>query len=211
MRITSISTRLGFAISLVFATTALGCGDDSSRANDADVQTATAAGQNRGQTLGSEASADINASDDQTAIEKTASILRTINNGEIQEAQTVMDLTVDEEIDDFATTMIQDHTALNAQLDAFLLDRNLAPKDTAVSVALTEDTAANLRELKATDLNQIGRIYFRMEVQGHQEALVIVDSLMDVDKDTELDSFLGRTRDLISDHLKSAIDHLRNQ
>ena len=103
-----------------------------------------------------------------------------------------------------ASTMLRDHTALNARASAVAQGDNLVPTESAVSV----DVFNSNREIKSEDvedLNPAAREWLTREVRLHEEALALIESqLLPLASDDELKALLEEERQKIQSHLSMA-------
>jgi putative membrane protein len=178
-----------------------GCSDDDSDATDTDVQAAMDDGDAHGNALAPQTTDDL---------AEQASVIHTINDGEILQAMTVLDQTDDSEAVDFANMMIEMHTQSNAMIEAMMDDQQIEPADNAVSQTLRQEAAAGVAQLESDSDDDVARLYLHMQVMMHEEAYVIVSALQDNDTgDTDWSTLVDDTLDTIQTHREDAINRLQ--
>src|SRR5262245_30584286 len=111
---TNEAIRVGAPIALLLAAGLVACG----ATNDAPIRDAVAAGSASGFSISAQASVELSSVDVDTASATTVSIVHTINDGAIAEAQTALALTDDPDAVDFANLTITQATTSNSMLDA---------------------------------------------------------------------------------------------
>jgi predicted outer membrane protein len=229
--IIDFTKRIGVTTSLLIVTMVAGCGDDNTdNSSDPDVQAANTAGNTQGEVLATQARTQIAGTDDQTTMLQIASILHTINDGEIMQANAVLAVSNDADVQDFAHMIITDHQQSNATLDAMLQGMQLSVQDNPISVMLRTEVSGSITQLQQTQAADVPRSYLKMQVQMHQEAYVLVSALIDIDNtnnnssgsgssgsgsaggaNDDFDQFVRDTRDMIAKHRDDAASQLTNK
>ena len=111
----------------------------------------------------------------------------------------------------FATTMITDHTAVNAQAAALTTRLGVTPKDNAVSQSLQSDAAQARSSLEPLHGRAFDRGYIDREVAYHQAVLDAIDKLLiPTTENAELRKLLVAVRPAVAAHLEHA-KHVRRQ
>ncbi|MGE0872731.1 MAG: DUF4142 domain-containing protein [Kofleriaceae bacterium] len=188
----------------------IGCGDDDDDADEADIQAALNAGATFGNMVAAQATTEIGAVDPFTATARVGSIMHTINDGEIMQAQVVFDLTDNDDAEDYAVRMIDEHTAANANLDAMLVALMIAPQDNAVSATLRSEAEAATAGLERSSSDRAARSYLLTQVQMHEGARVLVSSMVDLGIETSLDQMMIDMLPVIEDHRDEAAELVRD-
>lgn len=111
----------------------------------------------------------------------------------------------------FAQTMINDHTAVNAQAAALAGKLGVTPADNAVSQSLQTGAADARKTLESLQGAAFDRAYMDREVGYHQAVLDAIDQLLvPTTENAELKKLLVGVRPAIAAHLEHA-RHLRGQ
>jgi predicted outer membrane protein len=227
MLMATLTNRIGLVASLLLASVAMGCddGDDADDNNDdssdPDVQSARDAGDARGRELATQAMTEIGGDNSQVTMQKSASIIHTINDGEIMQASAVLELSNDADVQAFARMIIRDHGGSNERLEAMLQGGQLPVQDNPISAALRTEAVATTAELGEMPPGELPRAYLKMQVQMHQEAFVLVSALVDIadngnpsgggtgsDDTSTFAQFMRETQDMIAGHRDEAADRL---
>lgn len=191
------------ASALLLAVAAPGCSDDSDAADDAIDD-----GNERGNELAGETDEMLESQDDRSQIALGASIVLTIDQGEVAVANAALEHTTNADVRAFATLMVTEHTAHAAAVTAAIGALQIEPIDNAVSAQLRAEGEAAIRTLESS--GDPDRAYIEGQVRMHEEARVIVDAIADhVDDDTVHD-FLVDTLGVIETHRDHAADLLRD-
>jgi predicted outer membrane protein len=177
-----------------------GCGTSHDR-----EQRAINNGDQRGRDVAAQARTEFSGATDQVAIAKAASIVMTLNTGEIAQANYILTMTkLDPSVRDLATEIRSDHQANNARLDALLQDRGITAADNPVSATLRNEAMTGLAVLQADPAAELQMDYAEMQVMMHQEGFVVVGALRDLVQDKPFGQFLSDTRDAIAKHREDA-------
>lgn len=197
---------------LIAALASCGSDDDDNNNNDDRANQAMAEGDARGGELSGQARTDFGgATNDDEAIAKAASIVLTLDTGEIAQASFILTLDVDSSVRDLASEIQADHQANAAKLDAMLQDRGLTPADNPVSTSLQGEAMTGLEKLRAESKDDAERDYTEMQIMMHQAGFVLVGTVRDLVDDEDFRQFLSETRDAIAkhrDHARDVLDDL---
>lgn len=207
MRINKLSIQIYLAVALL-ASALIGCSDNNDT-TDQDITAANNLGTSMGTDLATQAQAELAGNSALVAIAKIGSIIHTINDGEIMEAQLVLTLTQNTSALDFANKMIADHSANNATLDAMLAAMQITPLDNSVSQRLRAETAADISELQSTAEADVPRVYFQIQIAQHQEAFVLTGTFVNVSTGTSFDQYIVDTRAMLAAHRDEAEQRFR--
>lgn len=205
-------TGIGLASALALAMVTSACGDNNSP--DIDVDEPAQQGQQRGETIATQVETDVANDTPEIVLGTIGQIMLTIDEGEIMQAQLIVDRSEDEDIDDqvvdYANRMLDEHTAHMSQM-MLLLDANeAAPLENAVSTQLRSEAQTGMRELENAEGNDLDRVYMRMQILMHSQSLVIVRTLEELAPEDEVRTFFGDTVQIIEDHRDEAQDILRD-
>jgi predicted outer membrane protein len=200
------SARLGACVvtSLLFASA---CGDDDGDLEQvADI--AVEEGVLRGEALADMTDEELAGQSETVALEVAEEILLTIDTGEILQAEIAVDRADQDDVEDYAQAMIEEHS-LHAELVSQVFGALLIqPRRNQIAETLRAEALAGAEELSATDAPDF--VYMRMQITMHQEASIVVGSLIDFVDTPEVDRLLIETQDIIEAHRLEAIDILRN-
>jgi len=142
---------------------------------------------------------------------EVAHVAVTANNIDIEMAKLVPTHTRNAAVRQFATTMITDHTAVNAQAAALTTRLGVTPKDNAVSQSLQSDAAQARSSLEPLHGRAFDRGYIDREVAYHQAVLDAIDKLLiPTTENAELRKLLVAVRPAVAAHLEHA-KHVRRQ
>ena len=134
-----------------------------------------------------------------------AHVAVTANSIDIDLAKLAQSRTHNHDVKQFATTMITDHSAVNAQASALATKLGVTPKDNAVSQSLLKGAAearATIEPLKGKAFDQA---YIDREVAYHQAVLDALDKLLiPTTSNAELKQLLVDVRPAIATHLEHA-------
>lgn len=207
MRINKLSIQIPLAAALL-ASALIGCNDNIDT-TDADIQTANDLGTSMGTDLSTQAQNELAGNSALVAVAKVGSMIHTINDSEIAEAQLVLTLTPNSSALDFADKMIADHSASNAALDAMLAAMQITPLDNSVSQRLRAETAADISDLQSQAEPDVPHVYFQIQIAQHQEAFVLLGTFVNVATGTSFDQFIIDTRAMLAAHRDEAAERFR--
>jgi putative membrane protein len=136
---------------------------------------------------------------------EVAHVAVTANSIDIGLAKLAQSRTGNRDVKQFATTMITDHSAVNAQASALATKLAVTPKDNAVSQSLLKgasDARAAIEPLKGKAFD---KAYVDREVGYHQAVLDALDQLLiPTSSNAELKQLLVDVRPAIAAHLEHA-------
>jgi putative membrane protein len=136
---------------------------------------------------------------------EVAHVAVTANSIDIDLAKLAQSRTGNRVVKQFATTMITDHSAVNAQASALATKLGVTPKDNAVSQSLLKgasDARAAIEPLKGKAFD---KAYIDREVAYHQAVLDALDQLLiPTTSNAELKQLLVDVRPAIAAHLEHA-------
>jgi len=142
---------------------------------------------------------------------EVAHVAVTANSIDIDMAKLVPSHTTNAAVRQFATTMITDHSAVNAQAAALATKLGVTPKDNAVSQSLQSGATSARASLEPLHGAAFDRAYMDREVAYHQAVLDAIDKLLvPTTENAELRKLLVDVRPAIATHLEHA-KHLRSQ
>lgn len=194
-------TRL--VIPLVCALSLLACDDNSS--NDPVVQ-AEDDGNIRGAELADQISVEFAVDESPTLIAQTGSILRALNDGEINQAAFASDTVATAEVADFANQLVAQHMLGNAQLTDVMRTYGVGFQQTQAEAMLAADANDGIAMLRTTPPDQLDFAFLELQIRMHSAALVMLDELDDINDTEPMQDFIDSTRDMVDHHLHEAMD-----
>jgi predicted outer membrane protein len=194
-------TRL--VIPLVCALSLVACDDNSS--ND-PVDQAEDNGNIRGEELADQISLEFAVDESPTLIAQTGSILRALNDGEINQAAFALDIVATADVADFANQLVAQHMLANAQLTDVMRTYGVSFQPTQAEAMLAADANEGVALLRTTPPDQIDFTFLELQVQMHSSALVMLDELDDINDTEPMQDFIDTTRDMVDHHLHEAMD-----
>jgi putative membrane protein len=142
---------------------------------------------------------------------EVAHVAVTANSIDIEMAKLVPSHTRNAAVRQFATTMITDHSAVNAQAAALAAKLGVTPADNPVSQSLQSGAAQARSALEPLHGTAFDRAYMDREVAYHQAVLDAIDTvLIPTTENAELRKLLVDVRPAIAKHLEHA-RQLRSQ
>jgi predicted outer membrane protein len=177
----------------------------SADGTDPDVQDRREAGELRGQELADQLTGDLEGHQD-TATANIASVVRSANEGEIQQAKLALQRGRDAEVSSFAERMVDVHETSNDDLDQVLADLSIDQEPNRTAAALAADAIRGYTELNVARAGDFDREYMLLQVQMHAEVLQIADAAEELTPEANVRAFLTDLRITVEAHLDEAID-----
>lgn len=136
---------------------------------------------------------------------EVAHVAVTANSIDIDLAKLAQSRTGNRAVKQFATTMITDHSAVNAQASALATKLAVTPKDNAVSQSLLKGASEARAAIEPLKGNAFDKAYVDREVAYHQAVLDALDQLLiPTTSNAELKQLLVDVRPAIAAHLAHA-------
>jgi putative membrane protein len=136
---------------------------------------------------------------------EVAHVAVTADNIDIELAKLAQSRTGNRDVKQFATTMITDHSAVNAQATALAGKLHLTPKDNDVSQSLLKGAAEARAQIEPLKGKPFDRAYIDREVAYHQAVLDALDKLLiPTSSNAELKKLLVGVRPAFATHLEHA-------
>jgi putative membrane protein len=136
---------------------------------------------------------------------EVAHVAVTANSIDVDLARFAQARTRNAQVRRFATTMIADHTAVNAQAAALAGRLGVTPADNAVSQSLLSGAAQARTALEPLQGAAFDRAYIDREVAYHQAVLDALDGLLiPTSSNADLKKLLVDVRPAIAGHLEHA-------
>jgi putative membrane protein len=136
---------------------------------------------------------------------EVAHVAVTANSIDIDLAKLAQSRTRNHAVKQFATTMITDHSAVNAQASALATKLGVTPKDNEVSQSLLKGATAARAAIEPLKGKAFDKAYIDREVAYHQAVLDALDQLLiPTTSNAELKQLLVDVRPAIAAHLAHA-------
>jgi putative membrane protein len=136
---------------------------------------------------------------------EVAHVAVTANSIDIDLAKLAQSRTSNRDVKRFATTMITDHSAVNAQASALATKLGVTPKDNEVSQSLLKGAAEARATIEPLKGKAFDKAYIDREVAYHQAVLDALDNLLiPTTSNAELKQLLVDVRPAIATHLEHA-------
>jgi putative membrane protein len=136
---------------------------------------------------------------------EVAHVAVTANSIDIDLAKLAQSRTGNHDVKQFATTMITDHSAVNAQATALAGKLHVTPEDNAVSQSLLKGAAEARNTIEPLKGKAFDKAYIDREVAYHQAVLDALDKLLiPTTSNAELKQLLVDVRPAIATHLEHA-------
>lgn len=132
-------------------------------------------------------------------------IIRTANDGEIQQGKLAVNQTTNSEVRKFARMMIRQHAKVNRKLGRVSKSMGIEPQESPSATTLKQEGDKTLSSLKAAKGPEFDRAYVDAQVKSHQDVLATIDNaLLPNAKDAKLQAMLKETRPAVQMHLEHA-------
>ena len=136
---------------------------------------------------------------------EVAHVAVTANSIDIDLAKLAQSRTSDRDVKQFATTMITDHSAVNAQATALATKLGVTPKDNAVSQSLLKAAAEARAAIEPLKGKAFDKAYIDREVAYHEAVIDALDKvLVPNTSNAELKQLLVDVRPAFEAHLAHA-------
>jgi putative membrane protein len=136
---------------------------------------------------------------------EVAHVAVTANSIDIDLAKLARSRTANHDVEQFAITMITDHSAVNAQASALATKLGVTPKDNEVSQSLLKGAAQARATIEPLKGKAFDKAYIDREVAYHQAVLDALDKLLiPAASNAELKQLLVDVRPAIATHLEHA-------
>ena len=136
---------------------------------------------------------------------EVAHVAVTANSIDIDLAKLAQSRTANPDVKQFATTMITDHSAVNAQASALAAKLGVTPTDNDVSQSLLKGAAEARATIEPLKGKGFDKAYIDREVAYHQAVLDALDKLLiPTTSNAELKQLLVDVRPAFAAHLEHA-------
>lgn len=134
-----------------------------------------------------------------------AQAMRSVNLGEIAQANVARPRLTTATARDFADRMIDEHTQNNAELTQIVEDLAIGFAESDLSQDIEDDSERLVSEVQRATLQTIDEVYLETQVSSHTSALALIeDQLLPEALEDDLEDFLADTRDIVAEHLDDA-------
>lgn len=132
-------------------------------------------------------------------------LMQEANRAELQAGQLALQISSNADVKSFATIMLSEHNAIEAELESLAAQLNITP--TVPSDALQKLQSAELDGIAGLGANTFGFHYMSLQVDVHQRTLALVDAFIAKAQKPELKTALQNdVRPHIVVHLAAAQD-----
>lgn len=136
---------------------------------------------------------------------EVAHVAVTANSIDVDLAKLARSRTGNQDVKQFASTMITDHSAVNAQASALATKLGVTPKDNDVSQSLLKGAAEARATIEPLKGKAFDKAYIDREVAYHQAVLDALDTLLiPTTSNAELKQLLVDVRPAFATHLEHA-------
>ena len=134
-----------------------------------------------------------------------AMIVVVADNVDVNYGKLAVDKTKNQAVNDFAETMVRDHTAVNEKAVALAKKLGVTPAASETSKSLESNGKAELKKLKALTGSEFDKAYVANEVAYHEAVIDLLDkTLIPSAKNAELKALLKSGRPIFAAHLGHA-------
>lgn len=136
---------------------------------------------------------------------EVAAVAVAANKIDVTQAELAKKKSKNNEVQNFAETMIKDHNAVLAQATALVKKLNVTPKENAVSKKLNSDAEKTRNELAKKSGASFDKAYIDNEVAYHEAVINAVKNVLIPDTDnSELKDLLTNILPALDTHLQHA-------
>lgn len=135
--------------------------------------------------------------------ENVAAVLTMANLMEIEPSKLAMERSQDRNVRAFARKMVNEHGALQQQMQDMLARKGMRAVHNSMSMAMARNLQPTLTQLQRAQARDFDKQYVLQQLASHQMALHTLDNtLIPATRDADMRSFLqNRVRPAISEHL----------
>lgn len=135
---------------------------------------------------------------------ETLEVLRAINNGEISQAELAKDKADNDEVEDVAESIIDDHRELNQRVDD-LVERGIDTEKSPLSRGLTKQSEQIQERLATLGGTDFDCTYLNKQVEQHQLALETIRNQVQPDvNDPQIQELVKDAIAALEDHREAA-------
>lgn len=195
-------TRIGSALAVGLA--ACGSGSTTTVVTDDPVGDAVADGHALGVALANQIAVEFAIDDQPTIIAQTGSMLRALNDGEIETSAFAIQVLLEDDVFRYANAMIATHEDANIELDQVMRIYGVPYLGTQVEADLRSDVGFEIQALRATPPPDIDFAYTELQVRMHASAQVVLDQLDSMVEAGPMIDYIANSRAMVADHLGQA-------
>lgn len=133
-----------------------------------------------------------------------ASVVTTINQGEVTQAQTALERLDHEDVRAYAEKLIRDHQAADAELVTLLVKLGVTPQESAVRVNLDDFGKQMNQTIAQESTERLAPTFLDVQIEMHRRAITTVEQLMAQTQQAELRTYLESLRGTLQGHLVHA-------
>jgi len=133
-----------------------------------------------------------------------ASVIATINQGEVKQAQTALARLEDETVRGYAEKLSTDHRAQQAELTTLLGKLNVKEESSAAKSDLEQYGQKLNRSIEQEPAERLASAFLDEQVAMHKRALATVEQLLSQAQEPELRTYLESFRVILREHLEEA-------
>ena len=136
---------------------------------------------------------------------EVAMIMRVANLSEVREGELAREKAAEPSVRDFASTMVNEHSAASSKTDQELAKADIVSADTPLSRQLDAESGAATDRLRTLAGRAFDRAYIDRQVQVHQNVLKLIDTqLVPHAKKKVVKDQLSAMRKTVEQHLARA-------
>jgi putative membrane protein len=136
---------------------------------------------------------------------EAAAIVRTANQGEVEQANAALNRLKSDGARDFARQMITEHGESQQKLERLMTSNRIQMQETDETRELKAASDRAIRAVENADESDTDRAYINAQINGHEELLKkLDDDLIPNTPDSELKQFLEDLRPVVAMHLEHA-------
>jgi putative membrane protein len=131
-------------------------------------------------------------------------VLDTLNQGEVEEAYAALPRLTSAPVKSFAQEMVMDHGMARQSVLTTANALNLAPTPSQPQAELQGEGEAHVALLRAASASALDATYVSLEVDGHAEALALLDDLATAADAAQLKTLISMLRATVLQHYQQA-------
>ena len=184
------------------------CSDDNGVFIGDPVGDTVDEGTARGDAIADDAADELELTDFEITIGKTATILSVLNDGEIDQASFVAGRVAADDVFAYANDLVIDHDDANVALEGVVRSYGVPFLDSTTADTLAAEASAGLADLRASPPGDLEFTFVELQVINHAEALVLLDELAFQVGPGAMGDYISDTRAMMDDHLTRGEDLL---
>ena len=186
------------AVLVAGGASSLACGGNQSASQDE-----SAGGTPPAASVGNEDPAG--SSEERLSDAQIASVVNAAHTGEIAQANAALPKLTNAEAMQFATMMVEMHTAAQQRQAAMVQEKGLTAQAHPLATELAQESDEMVEELSTADRDEIDQLYMEKQVEMHEKVLETIDEkLIPSATDPALQQELQTARTEVASHLQRA-------